>query len=168
MLHSDGFAVKLFLDVEWADVLASELVSMALVSDDGHHQFYAERDPLPTEPLPWVAAVVYPLLERGASAMDDAALIRYLREFLATIAEPSICYDSGHDRGLCQFVIDGMDEVEPEGSMVDVRWQRLDDMASACEWWWKDHPEHRSQRHHARFDAMALRGAYLIQRGCES
>jgi hypothetical protein len=160
-----GRAVKLFLDVEWADVLASELVSIALVSDDGQHQFYGERDPLPVEPLPWVASVVYPLLGRGASAMNDVALTRCLREFLATIPEPWIYYDSGHDRDLCQFVIDGMNEVEPEGPAVDVRWQRLDDMASACEWWWKDHPEHRSQRHHARFDAMALRGAYLLRKG---
>lgn len=156
-----GYAVKLFLDVEWADVLASELVSIALVSDDGRHQFYAERDPLPSEPLPWVASVVYPLLERGASAMDDAALTRYLREFLVTVPEPCICYDSGHDRGLCQFVIDGMAELDASGPTAEVRWQRLDDMDSACERWWKDHPEHRAQRHHARFDAMALRGAYL-------
>jgi hypothetical protein len=152
--------MKLFLDVEWADVLASELVSMALVSSDGQNVFYAERDPLPGEPTPWVKTVVYPLLERGAFAMNDAALTRRLREFLAIIPEPSIYYDSGHDRGLCQFVIDGMDEVDPEGSTVEVRWQRLDGMASGCEQWWKDHPEHQSQRHHARFDAMALRGAY--------
>jgi hypothetical protein len=156
-----GRVVKLFLDVEWADVLASELVSIALVSDDGQHQFYGERDPLPAEPMPWVASVVYPLLERGASAMDDAALTRCLREFLATIPGPWIYYDSGHDRGLCQFVIDGMDEVEPEGPAVDVRWQRLDDMASACERWWGDHPEHRPRRHHAGVDALALRGAWL-------
>lgn len=152
--------MKLFLDVEWADVLASELVSIALVSFDGQSVFYAERDPLPEEPTPWVKTVVYPLLERGACAMNDATLTRRLREFLVTIAEPSIYYDSGHDRGLCQFVIDGMDEVDPEGPAVQVHWQRLDDMASECERWWKDHPEHRSQRHHARFDAMALRGAY--------
>ncbi len=62
----------------------------------------------------------------------------------------------------------GMDEVEPDGPIVDVRWQRLDDMASACVRWWKDHAEHRLQRHHARFDAMALRGAYVNQKGCES
>lgn len=156
--------MKLFLDVEWADVQASELVSIALVSDDGHHQFYGERDPLPAEPLPWVAAVVYPLLERGMSAMNDAALTRRLCAFLASMPEPWICYDSGHDRGLCQFVIDGMDEAEPEGPAVEVGWQRLDDMASAYERWWSEHPEHRAQRHHARFDAMALRGAWLIQK----
>jgi hypothetical protein len=61
-----------FLDVKWADVLASELVSMALVSLDEQHVFYAERDPLLKKPTPWVRTVVYPLLERGASAMRDA------------------------------------------------------------------------------------------------
>lgn len=137
--------MKLFLDVEWADVLASELVSMALVSLDGQHVFYAERDPLPKEPTPWVKAVVYPLLERGASAMNDVTLTGNLRDFLAKIPEPRIFYDSGHDRGLCQFVIDGMDESEPSGPTVKVNWQRLDNMASACERWWKDYPEYRSQ-----------------------
>lgn len=35
------------LDTGWADVLRSELVSLALVSADGVCRFYAERDPLP-------------------------------------------------------------------------------------------------------------------------
>jgi hypothetical protein len=153
--------MKLFLDVEWADVLASELVSIALVSLDDQHVFYAERTPLPEKPTPWVKAAVYPLLERGASAVNDAALICRLREFLDAVPDPWIYYDSGHDRGLCQFVIDGMDEIAPDGPTVNVHWQRLDGMASACERWWAGHPEHQSQRHHARFDAMALRGAYF-------
>lgn len=55
---------RLFLDCEWADILASELVSIALVPLDGGRVFYAEREVLP-EPTPWVAAVVYPLLTRG-------------------------------------------------------------------------------------------------------
>jgi hypothetical protein len=169
-IHSDPasmarFAMKLFLDVEWADTLASELVSVALVSSDGQHVFYAERDPLPADPSPWVKTVVYPLLERGSTAMNDAALTRRLREFLAMIPYPWICYDTGYDRSLCQFVIDGMDEVDPDGPTVDVRWQRLDGTASACERWWKDHPEHQSHRHHARFDAAALRGAYFSRWG---
>ncbi|WP_232310283.1 3'-5' exoribonuclease [Pseudoxanthomonas mexicana] len=37
----------LFLDTEWADPTGSELVSLALITEDGIHRFYAERDPLP-------------------------------------------------------------------------------------------------------------------------
>ena len=81
-------AVNLYLDCEWADVLASELVSIALVSADGLHTFYAERDPLPANPVPWVRSVVYPLLERGEAAMDDMALTRRLREFLQLFQIP--------------------------------------------------------------------------------
>jgi len=32
-----------FLDTEWADVTGSELVSLALVNEDGDRNFYAER-----------------------------------------------------------------------------------------------------------------------------
>jgi hypothetical protein len=50
----------LFLDTEWADVLASERVSIGLVSADLHRTFDAERDPLPADPMPFVDAAVYP------------------------------------------------------------------------------------------------------------
>lgn len=154
---------NLFLDCEWADVLASQLVSIGLVSTDLHHMFYAERDPLPADPIPFVRVAVYPLLERGNAAMPDALLIRNLRTFLAVISNPSICYDSPHDRALCQFVLDGMDEPEPEGPEPSgIRWQRLE-LDTARERWWRDHTEHQSQRHHARMDALALRGAWLSQ-----
>lgn len=154
--------MKLFLDVEWADVLASELVSIALISDDGSHAFYGERDPLPAEPLPWVATVVYPLLERGAAAKPDTLLTRSLRTFLAAIPAPTIVYDSPHDRALCQYVLNGMDEPEPEGATAVIAWLHLD-LDADRERWWGDHPEHQSQRHHAAVDAMALRGAWLRQ-----
>jgi hypothetical protein len=153
----------LFLDCEWADVLASELVSIGLVSADGHHEFYAERDLLPSEPVPFVRVAVYPLLQRGETAVPDALLTRRLRMFLAMIPSPLIVYDSPHDRSLCQFVLDGMDEPEPEGPvLLNIRWQHLD-LDAAREQWWRDHPEHRSRRHHAGVDALALRGAWLSQ-----
>jgi hypothetical protein len=156
---------KFFLDCEWADVLASQLVSIGLVSADLRHVFYAERDPLPVDANSFVQVAVYPLLERGAAAMSDALLIRGLRVFLATIPDLSIGYDSPHDRALCQFVLDGMDEPEPEGPVVlGIRWQHLE-LDAARERWWRDHPEHQSQRHNARMDAMALRGAWLSQCG---
>lgn len=157
----------LFLDCEWADVLASELVSIGLVSADLRHTFYAERDLLPAAPTPFVRVAVYPLLERGEAAMSDALLTRRLRTFLATVPKPSIGYDSPHDRALCQFVLDGMDEPSPEGPKPSsLQWQHLE-LDAARERWWRDHPEHQLQRHHARVDALALRGAWLSQRKCE-
>jgi hypothetical protein len=160
----EGDAVDLYLDCEWADVLASELVSIALVSADEQHSFYAERDPLPTDPVPWVRSVVYPLLERGDAALDDNTLTHRLRDFLAGLSNPRIHYDSGHDRALCQYVIDGLDAPEPEGPTPTVSWVRLDGLHSELERWWQTHPEQQPRRHHALVDAMALRGAAL--RGC--
>lgn len=105
--------MDLFLDCEWADVLASELVSLALVSLGLRHVFYAERDPLPADPTPWVATVVYPLLDRGQAAVSDVSMTRSLREFLAGVERPRICYDFGADRDLCQHVIDGLGLPDP-------------------------------------------------------
>jgi len=154
--------LDLFLDCEWADVLASELVSLALVSLDRQHVFYAERDPLPVDPTPWVTTVVYPLLDRGTSAMSDAVMTRRLREFLARVERPRICYDFGADRALCQYVIDGFEVPEPEGPVpMDLQWQLCEDMKAPIAQWWVNHPELQSHRHHARVDAEALRAAYL-------
>ena len=60
--------MDLFLDCEWADPLASELVSIALVGTAADQAFYAEREPLPDDPTPWVRTAVYPLLQRGEAA----------------------------------------------------------------------------------------------------
>lgn len=42
-------ATYLFLDTEWADLVGDELVSLALISEDGRRLFYAERSPLPVD-----------------------------------------------------------------------------------------------------------------------
>ena len=42
----------LFLDCEWADVTANELVSIGVASIDGERSFYAEIDVLPPDPTP--------------------------------------------------------------------------------------------------------------------
>jgi len=154
--------MDLFLDCEWADVLASELVSIALVSADGRHVFYAERDPLPSNPLPWVWTVVYPLLDRGDAALPDTAMTKALREFLTGVDAPRICYDFGADRGLCEYVLDGFEMPEPEGPMpMDLQWQLCTNLQGAIERWWTAHPEMLPRRHHALIDAQALRDAAL-------
>lgn len=154
--------MDLFLDCEWADMLASDLVSLALVSMDRQHVFYAERDPLPIDPTPWVAKVVYPLLDRGPAAMNDAAMTRCLREFLVSIDRPRICYDFPHDRRLCQYVLDGFEMPTPEGpTPVGLRWQLFEDMREPMARWWASHTEEQARRHHALVDANALRSACL-------
>jgi hypothetical protein len=51
--------MMLFIDTEFADQTARELVSIALVSQDGRFEFYAERDPLPAAPSDFVRTVVF-------------------------------------------------------------------------------------------------------------
>jgi hypothetical protein len=159
--------MDLFLDCEWADVLASELVSLALVSSDEKSIFYAERDPLPSNPLPWVDAAVYPLLNRGEVALTDADMTRALREFLATVDRPCIWYDYGMDRSLCQYVIDGFEESEPVGPVpINLRWQFCEGVQQSLEKWWLAHPGEQRKRHHALADARALRAACLGMERC--
>jgi hypothetical protein len=147
----------LFLDCEWA-----ELVSIALVSMNGEQVFYAEREVLPADPTPFVAQVVYPLLERGDHAMADADMTRALHRFLAAIDQPRICYDFGNDRTLCQHVLDGFKSHEPDRpAPVDLHWQLMSDMPPFMARWWAEHPECHSRRHHALTDAKALRAACL-------
>ena len=153
----------LFLDCEWADVSASELVSIALVPLDGERIFYAERAVLP-QPNPWVAEAVYPRLSRGGTVMDDAAMTRALRAHLTDFDEVSICYDHGASRAFCEAVLDGPESVDSEElgpRPCEVRWDRVRDMGRALERWWRAHPDAARHRHHALMDAQALRGAWL-------
>lgn len=154
----------LFLDCEWADVFAIELVSIGLVSLDGKKEFYAEREVLPADPTPWVVAVVYPLLERGDRALPDASMTRELRAFVAGIDHPRICYDFAADRELCQRVLDGADAPSidgPEPLPDALRWHLMTDTGAALKRWWNEHPKERRQQHHALADAKALRSAWL-------
>lgn len=152
----------LFLDCEWADVFGTELVSIALVSINGKQVFYAEREVLPADPTPFVAQVVYPLLERGDHAEADAQMTRGLRRFLAAVDQPRICHDVETDRTLCQSVLDGFENHEPDGpTAVDLRWHLMSDIAPFLARWWAEHPECRARQHHALTDAKALRAAYL-------
>ena len=151
----------LFLDCEWADVMAKDLVSIGIASMDGEQTFYAEVDPLPVDPTPWVRAVVYQLLQRDESAMTIPVMSLHLRTFFATFEKPLICYDYIADRQLCERLLheqsvrsDLIHQKRPE-------WQLLDDVGPALKRWWVQHPEVRSKRHHALVDAFALRAAYL-------
>lgn len=159
--------MNLFLDTEWADPIGSELVSLALVSEDGARQFYAERDPLPASPTDFVRHAVYPLLQGGPAAMSDMAMTRALRAFLSATPGACVLADYPNDLQLLQYVLAGFDLVDDQvqacGPVPEVAVQIL---ASSCirtgiEAWFQDNPSQRARRHHAMVDAQALRAAWM-------
>lgn len=98
-----------FLDTEWADVIGSELVSLALVNEDGDRHFYAERANLPEAPTDFVRQSVYPLLDRGGAALPDAALTTGLRAFLNVADAPAVMADFPNDLQLLKYALDGFE-----------------------------------------------------------
>lgn len=163
----------LFLDCEWADVLGVELVSLALVSADGRHRFYAERNPLPADPTDFVRAVVYPLLDRGPAARHDLEFTADLRRFLMAIPGPvAIVFDHPNDGGLLRYALDGFDmpqaQVDTCGAFsfpLDLRLTRDKLVAMLLEDWFAAHPAMAARRHHALIDAVALRQAWCAAHG---
>lgn len=162
----------LFLDTEWADAAGAELVSLALVSDDGLHRFYAERDPLPVAATEFVRDVVYPLLDRGDAALPDAAMTTALRTFLDSTPDPYILADYPNDLKLVAHVLAGFDMTDREAQACGpipqpVMTRMLKDGLTqmVLEDWFEAHPDERRRRHHAMVDACALRMAWLALTG---
>lgn len=156
---------RLFLDAEWADDSGHELVSLALVDDSGEHRFYAEIDPLPSKPTDFARFVVYPLLERGWSAMQKADLSRSLQRFMDGLEKPVVLYDHPADWALLSSALGRF--VDPGSAdhcaVANVLLHR-NEMAPLIEIYFHDHPASASFRHHARIDAEALRWAYFARR----
>ena len=162
----------LFLDTEWADAAGSELVSLALVSEDGSLTFYAERAKLPITPTDFVRDVVYPLLDRGHAAMSDIAITTGLRAFLSSMPAPTIMADYANDLVLLRHALSGfaMSDAQaqacgpiPRPIMTHMLKEGLTGML--VEDWFDAHPEQRVLRHHALVDARALRMAWLVTTG---
>ena len=161
-----------FLDTEWADPMGSELVSLALVSEDGAHRFYAERESLPATPTDFVRAVVYPLLDRGKAAMSDQAMTTGLRAFLGGDPEPIVLADYPNDLALLKYVLAGFDLPDDQAAACGpipqpVMTRMLKEGATGLliEDYFEAHPEARARRHHALVDAQALRMAWLVVTG---
>ncbi|MDZ8056612.1 MAG: 3'-5' exoribonuclease [Aulosira sp. ZfuCHP01] len=162
----------LFLDTEWADSAESELVSLALISEDGVHRFYAERDPLPEVATDFVRSVVYPLLDRGKWCMQDQAMTTGLRAFLAAVPEPSVVADYHADLAFLRYVIAGFDLSDdlaiacgPIPRPVMTRMVKEGALGMLVEDYFAGHPNASARRHHALVDAEALRMAWLVVTG---
>lgn len=159
----------LFLDCEWADVLGVELVSLALISADGRHRFYAERDPLPAQPTDFVRAIVYPLLNRGAAALPDADFTRQLRRFFFSVVRPCVIFDFFNDGALLRYALAGFELPDAEAAAcgpiptpLEARLMQQGELNLFLEDWFEANPDAAAQRHHAMVDANALRQAWLM------
>lgn len=156
----------LFLDTEWADANGVELVSLALVSEDGTHEFYAEREHLPEHPTEFVKARVYPLLDRGDAILSDGEMTAALRSFLERVALPYVLADFPNDLKLLHLVLDGFPDgtsrtTNRPSSLVTTLMWRDKKMSAALERWFATRPDLAAKRHHALVDAQALRMAWL-------
>lgn len=154
--------MRLYLDTEWADVAASQLVSLALVDSTAKHRFYAEIDPLPPRPTTFVRDVIYPRLERGTRAMAPPALTASLRRFLVALPEPRLVLaDHPTDFTLLRFALLGFGTSLP-GVIPD--WKPIHvtqgDVLMQLELYFDRHAGAHAARHHAGVDAEALRWAF--------
>lgn len=163
--------MNLFLDTEWADPEGHQLVSLALISEDGEHVFYAERDPLPSPLTRFVRDVVYPLLDRGRYAMDDRLFTTRLRQFLC-VDRLCVIFDHGGDAVLLQHALAGFNlssaEAESCGPIPQVETRNVAQngtISMLIEDWFDSNSEAKALRHHAKVDAQALRMAYLALSG---
>jgi hypothetical protein len=153
--------MRLYLDTEWQNEIARELVSLALVSQDGRHRFYAERDPLPTAPSDFVRDVVYPLLERGSVALPDPEFSSRLAAFLSRVRTALVVADSHVDFELLSHALAGFGQpslrrAPPYRTIVAT----FGDVLMRVENYFEDHPNDKARRHHALVDAEALRWAF--------
>lgn len=160
--------MNLFLDTEWADPQGQQLVSLALISEDGEQVFYAERDPLPATPTGFVRDVVYPLLDRGWHAMDDRLFTTRLRKFLGGMDHPCVIVDHGGDAVLLQYALSGFNLTDAEaaacGPIPRVEARNVapnGTISMLIEDWFEAHPNAKARRHHAKIDTEALRMACL-------
>ncbi|WP_233808899.1 3'-5' exoribonuclease [Paraburkholderia sp. HP33-1] len=102
---------RYFIDTEFTDFQHCELISLAVVGENGN-EFYGERTDFDlTLCSDFVRAVVLPQLGQfEGRAMPFAGLREALREWLAGIpgdGAPVLCYDYGTDLNLFRFLLDG-------------------------------------------------------------
>lgn len=153
--------MRLFLDTEWANDAVRELVSLGLVSADGQHRFYAERDPLPLGPSSFVREVVYPLLERGKCALQDEAFAVSLQTFVRQFEAPVVIADGALDFKFFAHVLNGFGRSGmPPPPDYRPMLMSYADVQVRVEEYFDRNSLARACRHHALVDAEALRWAF--------
>lgn len=106
-----GTNSRYFIDTEFTDFRRCQLISVAVVGENGH-EFYGERTDFdPTLCSDFVRAVVLPQLGQfEGRAMPFAGLREDLHAWLAGIPDdgaPVLCYDYETDLNLFRFLLGG-------------------------------------------------------------
>lgn len=143
--------MKYFLDTEF-NGFYGELISLALVAEDGRELYVATDCP---HPEPWVGQNVIPIITaRGAVPVysDTGAWGRMIADFMSGDQRPWVISDWPDDlRHLCSLVITGPGEMVSLPSM-DMSMLRIDAYPTTL----KD-----AVQHNALWDARALRQRVL-------
>ncbi|MDR7375416.1 hypothetical protein J2X19_000074 [Rhodoferax ferrireducens] len=157
----------IFLDTEFTKFGRSDLISLALVAEDGR-EFYAERtDFYPKQCSDFVHQNVLPLLGRVPdAACSRSELTNRVRDWFAQFPElPTVVYDYETDFWLLAVAMLGRPKLQPPGDFCK---QLLIDSAAFA------HPAFEKAadavytaampRHHALADARALMDGYRAWR----
>jgi len=142
--------VRYFLDTEFTDFQSSQLISLAIVGEDGR-EFYAEcsnfnlalcSDFVRDAVLPHLGVV-------PGRAMPSADVRKQLQAWLAAVPlkpKPALCYDYERDLTLVERLLG---TALPRGWQVEDVGKRID---AACR---NAYLDQRGVRHHALHDARA-------------
>lgn len=153
--------ILLICDTEFTDLTPEmELLSLALVSFDGTHEFYGERSDVPRERCSvFVRDAVLPQLTAPPPVSGDIANLRSrLRAFIDELPDRArIACDSHFDVALLSWALGDPWPPKLDGGRLDLsRYMAHLAFSEAQE---RYHIEHRY--HHALNDARALRAGLL-------
>src|SRR5471032_45559 len=150
----------IFLDTEFTDSLDCDLISIAMVSEDGKHELYIERSDYRAE---WcnsfVHAAVLPQLGNAGPALDRQQLADRLMTWFATLnSSVTVACDSFTD---WELLIDALGDVRPanligRNDLQDALRSPVFQHAAV------QHHEHGGHWHHSLHDARAHRQGWLV------
>lgn len=144
--------MRIFVDTEFTDFIDCDLISIALVAEDGR-EFYAERIDFDRHACSaFVREAVLPQLGQYPERMfSRASLHAALHEWLEQFGGGTLCMDFQGDWDLLVDILDGV----PDG------WEALLVRDQADQVRLESYLQQFGGRHHALHDARALR--YAVQ-----
>ncbi|MCX9156489.1 DUF4325 domain-containing protein [Niveibacterium sp. 24ML] len=154
-----------FLDTEFTDFIDCELISIGIVSEDGQHVFYAERNDYRREwESDFVRLAVLPQLGQQPAAIcnRDELQTRLWAWFESLPGRVQIACDSQHDQDLLWDAFgEGLPEnLDPKRFDLATLSNTAAFHAAVC-----DYHAKQGSWHHALHDAQAHRSGWLAWKG---